>query len=84
MLKQPFVHRLAGPAAIFGPAGDDHAELRRDHVEPFREVLANPVQRAAAAGLFWDNTLELCNRQPVLRSAAKHVDRPDSESFPLI
>jgi hypothetical protein len=44
-------HRaLAGPAAIFGPAGDDHAELRRDHVEPFGDVLADPVHRAATAG----------------------------------
>ena len=44
-------HRvLAHPAAISGPAGDDHAELRRDHVEPFGDVFADPVHRAATAG----------------------------------
>jgi hypothetical protein len=36
--------------AIPGPAGDDHPELRRDHVEPFGDVLADPVHRAATAG----------------------------------
>ncbi len=44
-------HRaLAGTAAIFGAAGDDHLELGRDDVEPLRDVLADPVQRAATAG----------------------------------
>ena len=40
---------LARPAAVLGPAGDDHPELRRDDVEPLRDVLADPVQRAATA-----------------------------------
>ena len=44
-------HRaFAGAAAIFRPAGDDHLELRRDDVEALRDVLADPVQRAATAG----------------------------------
>src|SRR5215510_809524 len=33
---------LALRAAIFGTAGDDDAELRRRHVEPFGDVLADP------------------------------------------
>src|SRR5690606_38673880 len=41
---------LALGAAIFGAAGDDHAELRRRHVEAFRGVLADPDRLAAAAG----------------------------------
>ena len=44
-------HRaLAGTAAIFGAAGDDHLELGRDDVKALRDVLADPVQRAATAG----------------------------------
>jgi hypothetical protein len=43
-------HRaLACPAAVPGPPGDDHPELRGDHVEPLRDVLADPVHRALAA-----------------------------------
>src|SRR4029077_19026165 len=34
---------------IFGTAHHDHLELRRDNVEPFRDVLADPVLEAAAA-----------------------------------
>jgi hypothetical protein len=40
---------LALGAAIFGPAGDDHPELRRRHVEPLRDVLADPHRPAVAA-----------------------------------
>src|SRR5437660_11793746 len=39
----------AGMAGIFGTAHHDHLELRRDNVEPFRDVLADPVLEAAAA-----------------------------------
>jgi hypothetical protein len=44
-------HRaLARPAAIPGPAGNDHPELRRDHIEPLGGVLTDPVQLTATAG----------------------------------
>ena len=38
-------HVLAGPAGVFGPAHDEHPELRRHDVEPLAHVLADPVQR---------------------------------------
>lgn len=38
----------AGSAGIFRPPRDDDAQPRRDPVEPFRDVLADDVQRAAA------------------------------------
>ncbi len=41
---------LASPASIFGPAHDQHAELRRHDVKPLAGILANPMQRLAAAG----------------------------------
>ena len=41
---------LAGPAGIFGPPGDEDAELRRHDVQPLALVLADPVQLALAAG----------------------------------
>ena len=41
---------LAGPAGVFGPARDEHPELRRHDVEPLAHVLADPVQLALAAG----------------------------------
>jgi hypothetical protein len=41
---------LAGPAAITGPAGDDHLELGRNDVELLGNILADDVHRAAAAG----------------------------------
>ena len=41
---------LASPAGVFGPAHHNHSELRGNDVEPFPEVLADPVQRAFAAG----------------------------------
>lgn len=40
---------LAVPARILRPLGDDHAQLRRDLVEPLGRVLADLVQRAVAA-----------------------------------
>ena len=42
-------HLLAGPAGILGPADDQHAQLRRDDVEPLAAILADPVQCVAAA-----------------------------------
>jgi hypothetical protein len=41
-------HVLATAAAIFGPANDEHPELRRHDVETFARVLADPMQRLAA------------------------------------
>ena len=41
---------LAAPAGVFGPAGDEHPELRRHDVQPLAPVLADPVQLALAAG----------------------------------
>jgi hypothetical protein len=44
-------HRaLAGPAAIAWPTRDQHAEGGRHDVEPFGDILADLVERAAAAG----------------------------------
>ena len=40
---------FAGSAGIFGPTHDKHAELGRDDVEAFADILANPMQRALAA-----------------------------------
>jgi hypothetical protein len=37
-------------AGIFRPADHQHAELLRNHIEPLRNILANGVKRAAAAG----------------------------------
>ena len=41
---------LAAPAGVFGPADDEHPELRRHDVQPLAHVLADPVQFALAAG----------------------------------
>lgn len=42
-------HAFTSPAAVFGTMHHQHAELRRDDVEPFAHVLADPVQFALAA-----------------------------------
>jgi hypothetical protein len=42
-------HALACPAGIFGPAHDEHAQLRRHDVEPLAHVLTDAMQRLAAA-----------------------------------
>ena len=42
--------RRAAPAGVFRPPGDEHAQLRRDQVEPLRDVLADLGHLAAAAG----------------------------------
>jgi hypothetical protein len=39
----------ASTACIFGTTGDDDAELRRDDVQPLRDILANAMQATAAA-----------------------------------
>ena len=50
-LRRRRLHHFAGArlAGILGAAGHDHLELRRDDIEPFRDVLADPVLEAAAA-----------------------------------
>jgi hypothetical protein len=48
----------AGAAAILGPPHDDHAQLRRNDVEPLADVLADPVQAARRQA----NTC--CGRRP--------------------
>jgi len=67
---------LARPAAIPGPAGDDHPELRRDDVEPLGDILADPVQGAATAGtgLFGRLDHDLFARQVLGQRAA--IDTP--------
>ena len=42
-------HVLTSSAAIFGSANHQHAELCRHDVEPFARILADPMQRLAAA-----------------------------------
>ena len=42
-------HVLAGAAAIFGPANDQDAELRRYDIEAFARIFADPMQSLAAA-----------------------------------
>ena len=41
--------RLAGPASVFGAVRHDHPELRRDHVEPLRGLLADHMHGRPAA-----------------------------------
>jgi len=43
-------HVRASAAGVFGPAHDQHPELRRHDIEPFGDILADPVQPAATAG----------------------------------
>jgi hypothetical protein len=43
-------HLLAGAAGVLRPAHHQHLELSRDDVQPLGDVLADPVQRAGAAG----------------------------------
>ncbi len=55
-LDQPFGRRrlnhrlLAGPAGIFGTVRHDHPELRRNHVEPLRGLLADHMHGRPATG----------------------------------
>ena len=42
-------HVLTSPAAIFGSPNHQHAELCRHDVEPFADILADPMQGLAAA-----------------------------------
>ena len=41
---------VAFAACLTGPARDDDLEARRDHVEPFRDVLAELDPKPVAAG----------------------------------
>jgi len=41
---------FARSAGVFGPPGDENAELRRYHVQPLAPVFADPVQIALATG----------------------------------
>jgi hypothetical protein len=54
----------ASAAGIFRPAGDGDAQLRRDPVEPLRDVLADDMKGAAAgAGLAFRLDDDLLARQ---------------------
>lgn len=46
----------AGTACIFGATGDNDAELRRDHVQPLGDILANAMQATATVA---DQTIRL-------------------------
>jgi hypothetical protein len=72
---------LAGAAGVFRPAHHQHPELRGNDVEPFADVLADPVQRAfaAGAGLVIDVDEGLDARQMHRQGAA--VDAPLARSF---
>ena len=67
-------HVLAGPAGVFGPAHDQHPELRRHDVEPLAHVLADPMQRvpAAGAGVVVDIDHHLDARQMRRQRSAVH------------
>ena len=66
----------AGAADIFGAARHDHLQLRRDHVEPFGDILADAMLEAAAAlaGLVLDIDDGLFARQVRRQRAA--IDLP--------
>jgi hypothetical protein len=77
-------HRtLTRPAAIPGPAGDDYPELRRDHIEPLGDVLADPVHRAATAraGLLVGLDDDPFARQMLGQSAAVATTLPGARRF---
>jgi hypothetical protein len=63
---------VAFAAGVFGPARDDDLEARRDHVEPFRDVLAelDPKPVAAGAALVGEIDDDLLARQMFGQRAA--------------
>jgi hypothetical protein len=63
---------VAVAAGVFGPARDDDLEARRDHVEPFRDVLAelDPKPVAARAALVGEIDDDLLARQMFGQRAA--------------
>lgn len=63
---------VAFAACVFGPARDDDLEARRDHVEPFRDVLAelDPKPVAAGAALVGEIDDDLLARQMFGQRAA--------------
>ena len=65
---------LASPAGVFGPAHDQHPELRRHDVEALAHVLADPMQRApaAGAGMIVDIDHHLDARQMCRQRSAVH------------
>ena len=77
-LRRRRLHHFAGArlAGILGAARHDHLELRRDHIEPLRDVLADAVLEAAAAraGLVRDIDDDLFARQMRRQRAA--IDLP--------
>ncbi len=66
----------AGLAGISGTARHDHLQLRRDNVEPFGDILADPVLEAAAAraGLVGHVDNDLFARQ--MRRQCAAIDLP--------
>ena len=67
-------HVLASPAAIFGSANHQHAELCRHDVEPLAGILADPMQRLAAAraGIVVDVDHHLDARQMAGKRSSVH------------
>ena len=63
---------VAFAACVFGPARNDDLEARRDHVEPFRDVLAefDPKPVAAGAALVGEIDDDLLARQMFGQRAA--------------
>ena len=68
-------HVLAGPAGVFGPADDQHAELRRHDVEPLAR--SSPIRcsalAAARAGLVFDIDHHLDARQVRRKRSTVHA-----------
>ncbi len=74
MFGRRSLRHLAGAVAagVFGAARDDDLEARRDHVEPFRDVLAalDPKPVAAGAALVGEIDDDLLARQMFGQRAA--------------
>jgi hypothetical protein len=68
----------AGAAGVFGTARNDHLQLHRDDIEPFGDILANPVLEPAAAraGLVLDVDDDLFARQ--MRRQCAAIDLPSA------
>src|SRR5438876_9943685 len=69
---------LTGSTGIFGTAQDEHLELRGGHIEPLRDVLANPMLETATAraGLVRDIDDELFAWQMRRQRAAIDASLP--------
>jgi hypothetical protein len=68
-------HVLASPAGVSGPTNDKHPELSRHDVEPLTCILADPMQRVAAAraGMVIDIDHHLDARQMRRQRSAVHA-----------